>query len=176
MAVTIPTGDGWNVKESEGCSHCFALQLHRSFCFDLDGLTRLRISSDSSRSLRLHELAEPWDGELGVLLGLLDCRRSKKIKDRCSPPSGQLHLLCNHPDQLCFGHLLGGGLLCGGCAGLCRCRYNGLLRWCLRRCHGTSYAYWLVHQERFSGAFLAVVFFTTVFLVGTDALSFGGDI
>ena len=26
MAITIPLGDAWNVKEWEPCSHCFALQ------------------------------------------------------------------------------------------------------------------------------------------------------
>ena len=44
-------------------------ELHGRLGLDLDGFTCGRVSAHAGRTLRLHQLAQPWNRELAVLRG-----------------------------------------------------------------------------------------------------------
>src|SRR6202012_2650950 len=71
---------------------------------NLDGLAGLGVAADAGLSLCLYELAESRNGELAVLLGLLDSGLCEGLEEGCGLLVGELELLRHRADELCLGH------------------------------------------------------------------------
>src|ERR1700761_2202059 len=67
---------------------------------DLDGLAGLGVAADAGLALRLNELAESRNGELAVLLGLLDRGLCESLEEGCSLLVGELELFCHCANEL----------------------------------------------------------------------------
>src|ERR1700730_5009637 len=77
-------------------------ELHDGLRLDLDGFAGLRVASDASLAVRLHETAEAGNNEDAVLLGFFDGGIGELLQKCRRGFIGKLSLLGEMPNQLCL--------------------------------------------------------------------------